>query len=131
MNGKKHLYHCHYTGECRGDARSKCNLKHSVPKRIPITSLNGSNYGYHFIIKGLAEKFKKQFPCLGENTDKHISSIILIEKEVTRIDKSGGEIQKKISFILELVDSARFMVSSLSDFVNYLSEGIQRIKCKY
>ena len=50
--------HCRYTGEYRGAAHSICNLKYSVPK-IPIVFHNGSNYGYYFIIKELAEKFKK------------------------------------------------------------------------
>ena len=43
--------HCHYTGEYRGTVHSTCNLKHSVPKIIPIDFHNGSNYDYHFIIK--------------------------------------------------------------------------------
>ena len=42
-----------------------CNLKYNVPKKIPIVFHNGSNYDYHFIIKDLAEEFKKQFTCLG------------------------------------------------------------------
>ena len=50
---------------------------------------NGSNYDYHFIIKELADEFKKQFTCLGENTEKYITSTVPIEKEVTRIDKNG------------------------------------------
>ena len=28
--------HCHYTGEYRGAAHSICNLKYSVPKKIPL-----------------------------------------------------------------------------------------------
>ena len=40
-------------------------------KKIPIVFQNGSNYDYHFIIKELAEEFKKQFTCLGESTEKH------------------------------------------------------------
>ena len=32
--------------------------------------------------------------------------------------------------MLQFIDSARFMVSSLSNLVNNLSEGIHRIKCK-
>ena len=60
--------HCHYTGEYRGAAQSICNLKYSVPRRIPIVFHNGSNYDYHFIIKELAEEFKTQFTCLRENT---------------------------------------------------------------
>ena len=42
------------TGKYRGAA-------HSVPKIIPIIFHNGSNYYYHFIIKELADVFKKQF----------------------------------------------------------------------
>ena len=42
---------CHYTGEYRRAAHSICNLKYSVPKKIPIVFHNGSNYDYHFIIK--------------------------------------------------------------------------------
>ena len=52
--------HCHHTGEYRGAAHSICNLKYSVTKTIPIVFHNGSNYDYHFIIKELAEGYKKQ-----------------------------------------------------------------------
>ena len=72
---------------------------------------NGSKYDYHFITKGLAEEFKKQFTCLGENTEKYITFTISMEKEVTRIDENGGEITKNISYILQFIDSARFMAS--------------------
>ena len=37
-----------------------CNLKYSVPRKTPIVFHDGSNYDYQFIIKELAEKFKKQ-----------------------------------------------------------------------
>ena len=45
--------HCHYTGEYRDAAHSICNLKYSVPKKVPIVFHNGSglSYDYHFIIK--------------------------------------------------------------------------------
>ena len=58
---------CHYRGEYRGAAQRICNLKYKVPKKVPIVFHNGSNYDYHFIIKELAEEFKKQFTCLGEH----------------------------------------------------------------
>ena len=45
--------HYHYTGKYRGAVHSICNLKYSVPKKI--------HYDYHFIIKHLAKKLKKQF----------------------------------------------------------------------
>ena len=54
-----------------------------------------------------------------------------IKKEVARIDKNWKEITKNISYILQFIDSARFMASALSNLVNNLSEGFHRIKCKY
>ena len=117
-----------FTGGYRAAAHSICNLKYSVPKKNPTVSHSGSNYNFHFIIKEIAEEFKKQFTCLGENTEKHITSKVPIEKEVTRIDKNGKEITKKISYILQFVDSARFMPIPLSNLVNNLSEGLHRIK---
>ena len=55
---------------------------------------NGSNYDYHFIIKELAEEFKKQFTCLGENSQKYITFTLPTEKEVTKNDKNGEEVSK-------------------------------------
>ena len=56
---------------------------------------------------------------------------VLIEKEVTTIDKNGEEVAKHISYILQLFDSPKIMTRSLSNLVNNLSEGIHSIKCKY
>ena len=96
-----------------------------MPQKIPIAFHNGSNYDYHFIIKQLGEEFKKQFTCLGESTEKYITFAFPIEKEVTRIDKNREEITSNISYILQFINSARFMARSLSNLVNNnLSEGI-------
>ena len=101
-----------------------------MPKKILVFH-NGSNYDYHFIIKELAEEFKRQFICLGENTEKYITFTVPIKKEVTRIDKNGDEITKNISYILQFIDSPRFIASSSSNLVNNLSERSHRIKCKF
>ena len=93
-------------------------------KKTFIISYNRSNSDYHFSIKELAEEFQKQFTCLGAYK-------VPIEKEVTRIDKSGDEITKIMSYRLKFMESARFMASSLSNLVNNLSKGIHKIKCKY
>ena len=47
---------CHYTEEYSSATHSICNLKYSLPKKIPINFHNRSNYDYDFIKKGLAEK---------------------------------------------------------------------------
>ena len=69
---------------------SICNVKHSVSKKAH----NGPSYDYHFIIKELREEFNKQFPCLGEKTERYITFTVPIEKEVARIDKHGEKLQK-------------------------------------
>ena len=84
--------HCHYTKEYSSTVHSICNSIYSVPKKIPIGFHNGSNYDYYFIIKESAEKFEKQFTCLGENTKKYITCTVPIEKEAIRVDKNGEEI---------------------------------------
>ena len=106
--------HCHYTGKFRGAAHSICNLNYKVPQEIPVKIHNGSKYDYHFIIRELAEEFKGQFECLGENTEKYITFSVTIKKE----NNNGKTIIYKIKF----VDTCRFMQSKLSDLVDNLSE---------
>ena len=105
--------HCHYTGKFRGAAHSICNLNYKVPKEIPVKNHNGSTYDYNFKIKELAEEFKGQFECLGENTEKYITFSVPIKKE----HNNGKTITYKIKFI----DSCRFMQSKLSDLVENLT----------
>ena len=38
-----------------GTAHSICNVRHKTPKEIAVEFFYGSNCGYHFIIKQLAE----------------------------------------------------------------------------
>ena len=64
--------HCHFTGKFRGTAHNICNLNYKVTKEISEAIHNGSTYNYHFMIKQLAEEFKGQFRCLGENIEKCI-----------------------------------------------------------
>ena len=72
------------------------------------------NYDYDLIIKELAEKCQKQFPCLGENNEKYMTFTVPIEKEVKIIDKNREEITENISYILQFIDSGRFMTKMLN-----------------
>ena len=47
------------------------------------------------------------------------------------IDKNRAETTKDISYMLQYIDSATFMASSLSNLINNLFEEIHKIKCKY
>ena len=74
--------------------------------------MDGSNCDHHFIIKEIPEEFKRQFTCLGENTEKYITFTVPIEKEVTSINKNRKVITKYISYILQFIDIVRFMARS-------------------
>ena len=61
----------------------------------------------------------------GENTEKYKIFSVPIEKEVTKIDKEGNENVATISCKTKLIDSERFMVSSLSSLVDNFTREIQ------
>ena len=67
-NKRKVKDHCHYTRKFRGNAHSKCNLNYKVPKDIPIIIHNAS-YDTHFVINQLAEEFKGELNCIGDNME--------------------------------------------------------------
>ena len=102
--------HCHYTGKFIDAAHSICYLRYKVQREIPVKIHNGSKYDYHFIIKELAEEFKGQSECLGENNEKYITFSLPIKKE----NEDGKTITYKIKFI----HTCRFMQSKLSDLAD-------------
>ena len=113
---KKVRDHGHYTGTFRGAAHSICNLNCKVPQEIPVAIHNGSRYDYHFLIKELAEEFKGEFECLGENTEKYISFSVPIKKE------HDNDNDKTITYKLKFIDTCGFTQSKLSDLADNLSE---------
>ena len=121
INRKKVKDHCHYTGKFRGAAHSKCNLNYKVPKDIPIIIHNAS-YDTHFIINQLAEEFKGELNCIGENMEKCVTFSVPIKKECD----DGKTITHKLRFI----DSFRFMSTSLSELVDNTFGIFNSIECK-
>ena len=109
---------CYYTGKFRGAAQSKCNLNYKVPKDIPIIIHNAS-YDTHFIINQLAEEFKGELNCIGENMEKYITFSVPIKKEC-----DNG---KTIAYKLRFIDSFRFMSTSLSELVDNMSGNFNSI----
>ena len=118
-NRKKVTDHCHYTEKFGGAAHSKCNLNYKVPKDIPIIIHNAS-YDTHFIINQLAEEFKGELNCIGENIEKYITFSVPIKKKCD----DGKIIARKQRFI----DSFRFMSTSLSGLVDNMSGNFNSIK---
>ena len=85
---------------------------YKVPKDIPIIIHNAS-YDTHFIINQLAEEFKGEPNCIGENMEKYITFSVPIKKEC--------DDNKTITYKLRFIDSFRFMPTSLSELVGNLS----------
>ena len=61
------------------------------------------------------------------NTEKYTTVTVTTENGTKRIDKNGEEIAKNICYMLQFIDSTRFMASFLSDLVGNHSEGTHRI----
>ena len=79
--------HCHFAGKYRGASHNICNLRYKIPKEIPVVFHNGSTYNYHFTIRELAEEFKGQSECLGENTEKCITFSVPIKKNLITVNQ--------------------------------------------
>ena len=84
---------CHYTGKFRGAAHSKCNLNYKVPKDIPII-IHKASYDTHFKINQLAEEFKGEINCIGENMEKYITFFVPIKKDCN--DGKKNSIQTEV-----------------------------------
>ena len=85
-NKRKVKDYCHYTGKFRGAAHSKCNLNYKAPNDNPIIIHNAS-YNTHFIINQLAEEFKGELNCIGENMEKYITLLYQLRKNVMVVKK--------------------------------------------
>ena len=82
------------------------------------------------MIKKLAKEFEEKFERLGENIKTWKTFSVPIEKEITKFDRDHNESVVSISYKTKFINSGRFMASSLSNLVNNLAEGIDKIKCK-
>ena len=69
----------------------------------------------------MAEEFKGQFECSGENSEKYITFSVPIKKKL-----DNG---KTITYKLKFIDSFRFTATSLSNLIDNLSE-IYKKECK-
>ena len=61
--------HCHLTGEYRGPAHSKCNLKMKTPMFVPVLFHNLEGYDSHLFVKSLGGDVN----CIPKTDEKYIS----------------------------------------------------------
>ena len=94
-------------------------INYEEKEMIPLTGKEIDLYEIQKALQ-LAEHFKDQFECLGENTERCITFSAQIKKEVANDDNSKKK--KTITYKLKFIDSYRFMQSKLSDLVDNLPE---------
>ena len=109
--------HCHLTGKYRGAAHNQCNLNYKLPKFYPVIFHNLSGYDTHMFIKDVAET-KGDINCIAKTEEDYISFTKTIT--VDTFVKEGKEILVKRD--IRFLDSFRFMQSSLSELVSYLTK---------
>ena len=110
--------HCHYTGRFRGAAHNSCNLKYKKPKFIPVVFHNLSGYDSHLFIKNLGFT-DGNIDCIPNNEEKYIS----FTKNIvvgSYTNKEGKD--KPIKHKIRLIDSFKFMSTSLQSLVNNLPD---------
>ncbi len=123
---KKCADHCHITGEYRGAACNKCNLRMRVPKFVPVFFHNLEGYDSHLFVKSLGMT-EGDIKCIPKTDEKYISfsKNILMETEIiTTIDKNGKKKEKEKKHYLEMrfLDSLKFMKDSLDSLAKTLGE---------
>ena len=98
----------------------KCNLQYKIPSYIPIIFHNLSGYDAHLFRKELAASSPDgaKMGVISRNNEDYISFSIKVEVD-KYIDKKGIEKSKEIE--LRLIDSFKFMSSSLDSLVNNLA----------
>ena len=99
-------------------------MNDKITRKIPIVFHNLSSNDSHFIIKEFAKEFDGELECLGENTEKYISFSVKINKKITRKDEDGNEKIVNIPYRLKFFDTYKFMLDSLSNHVDNLSNGL-------
>ena len=119
--------HCHYTGQYRGVAHNRCNLKYRKPNNISVFFHNLAGYDSHLFIKRL-NITEGNIDCIPNNEEKYISISKTI-KAGTYKNKKGDKKDKFFKIIFK--DSLKFMSWSLGALVNNLPKDAFKNLDKY
>ena len=74
------------------------------------------------LVNQLAEEFKGELDCIGENMERYITFSTPIKKKC-----DDGE---TVTYKLRFIDSFRFMSTSLSELADNMSGNFNSIECK-
>ena len=106
--------HCHFTGQYRGAAHNRCNVKCRKPLILPVIFHNLQGYDAHLFIKQLAG-LPGDFSCIPSTEEKYISFSKEFKLDVY-FDKKNGKL-RSLKFELRFIDSFKFLQTSLANLV--------------
>ena len=78
--------HCHITGEFRGAAHKKCNLKLKIPKKLPVIFHILEAYDVHIIFKELNNFDDIDIHGIPRTSEKHMS--IIVNRHIVFLDSN-------------------------------------------
>ena len=111
--------HCHFTGRYRGVAHNSCNLKYEKPNFTPVVFNNLSGYDSHLFIKNLGFS-EGNIDCIPNNEEKYISFTKRIQVGSYTKKVENKEETKPLHHQIRIIDSFKFMATSLDKLVNNL-----------
>ena len=114
------LDHCHYTNKFLGWARNDCNINRKTANYVPVKAHNLSNYDLHFVIKALSNSNPENTYSVVPSTEEKYISLTMSVYSKSYTDKNRK--LKKEYENLRFIDSYNFMLSPLSNLVEYLPE---------
>ena len=117
-NDDKVRDHCHLTGKYRGPAHNNCNL--NLKQKVNFISIffhNLAGFDCHLFIRELSES-EGNIECLAKNKEDYIS----FTKKVKVDEYVKNDKKIPVYFNLRLLDSFKFMASSLDSLSKNLSE---------
>ena len=112
------LDHCHFTGQFLGWAHNSCNINRKFLNYTPLFAHNLSNYDLHHVILALQGSNMSNTISIIPSTDEKFIAIEIGVLVKMRPDKNG--VEKPVYEHIRLLDSFRFMSSSLDTLANNL-----------
>ncbi len=109
---------CHITGNYRGAACDRCNIRMRVPTFVPVLFHNLEGYDAHLFVRSLGLE-EGDIRCIPKTDEKYISFSKVIPMETITLD-SGKT--KDLCLEMRFLDSMKFMSKSLGSLVKTLGK---------
>ena len=109
--------HCHFTGQFRGAAHNRCNLRSRKPMILPVIFHNLQGYDAHLFIKQIST-IPGELNCIPSTEEKYISFSKKINVDEYKSRRTGENVA--LYFEIRFIESFKFLQTSLANLVGNL-----------